>query len=99
MVVGYDRATHRVVTVLPENYMKRLPPEMVSRARLKLVPSEQERVIADILSGKAVLLRQESEVSFYKVQYEGLSVRFGYDSEKNRLLPFRKRTQGNETVS
>jgi hypothetical protein len=40
IAVGYDPATHRVVTALPNDYLRRVPSEKVLLARLKLLPSE-----------------------------------------------------------
>jgi hypothetical protein len=90
IVVGYDGATHRVVTALPDEYLQNLSPTTVKLARLKLLPSEQSRVLGDIIAGKARLLHQTESTAFYEVQYDGLSVQTGYDAVENRLCPYRK---------
>src|SRR5664279_1951092 len=59
VIVGYDPATHRVATALPAEYIRKISPKMLVLAHFRLLRSEQERVIADITSGKARLVRHK----------------------------------------
>jgi hypothetical protein len=94
VAVGYSRPTHRVVTALPDDYLRKVPPETISRARLKLLDAEQQRVISLIKDGSAELLHETGSRGYYKVNYEGLTVRVGYDSEADRLVLYSKPAKG-----
>jgi hypothetical protein len=90
VAVAYDYRTQRVVTALPDNHVQELPPEMLVRARLRLLPSERERLVADILEGRALPLHRKGETEFYEIQYEGRSARIGYHRKWNRFVRFRE---------
>jgi hypothetical protein len=79
---------------LPDEYVERLPPETVTLARLRFLSAEQEKVIADILAGKAQLLHIRGGAEFYEVLYAGQPVRIGYRADRRVLVPYRGKPGG-----
>jgi hypothetical protein len=91
IAVGYNNLTRRLVTALPDDYFAQLPPEEVTRAEFKLLPTVQERVVGDILDGKARFLRRENDSrTFHIVRYRDMDFRVGYDAAEHRLVPYRR---------
>jgi hypothetical protein len=91
IVVGYAPSTHRVVTALPNDYLEKLPPQVVTQARFQLLPSAREAVKASIAAGDAALIYETDSARFYSVEFEGLLFRIGYDVAADRLIPYRNR--------
>jgi hypothetical protein len=88
ILIGFDPVTHRIVTALPEERLHKLAPELITLARARLLPSEQERVIAEIRAGNARLLQELHSISYYELVYEGCSIKVGYDSRTNALCSY-----------
>lgn len=93
IVVGYNQQTHRLVTALPDVCLEQLPPETVRLARLRLLSAEQDKVVADILAGKAQLLHRVGGAEFYQLEYEGQRLRIGYRPDRRVLVPYRSKRE------
>ncbi len=58
VLVGFDPITHRIVTALPDGYLRKIPPELVTLARARLLASVQQTILDKITSGAARLVSQ-----------------------------------------
>src|SRR3954451_8681725 len=95
VAVGYNTFTKRVVTALPDDYMEKLSIDMIHGARVKLL--QDECVIkSDILARRnsQLLYRQNESVSHYLLRYSGLTIKTGYDSREDRLVPYLAQASG-----
>ena len=91
IVVGYAPETQRVVTALPDEYLDKLPCELVTRARFTLLPSAKEQTLAAIGTGHAKLLHETEAERFYEVEFEGLRFTIGYHVVDKQLTPYRRK--------
>ena len=88
IAVGYRNTTNRIVTALPEDYVGKLPPEMVAEARLVLLPEHTQAGISEILAGRAEELHRSGGATYYSLSYMECVVPIGYSKAKNKLVPY-----------
>ena len=90
ILVGYDPTTRRIATALPDEYLRKVPPEILVLARVRLLEAEQQRVLEDIVTGKGRLVRKSHPYQLFEVEHEGVCLHVGYDSVQKCLFPFPK---------
>jgi hypothetical protein len=95
IAVGYNTFTKRVVTALPDDYMERIPIDVIHWARVKLLKDESV-IKSDIRTRRnaQLLYCQNESVSHYLLRYPGLIMKTGYDSREDRLVPYRPQASG-----
>lgn len=90
IVVGYAPSTQRVVTALPQDYVDKLPRELVTQARFALLQSAKEETMEAIATGHAKFLHETATTRFYEVVFEGLAFKIGCRLADSRLVPYKK---------
>jgi hypothetical protein len=99
VLVGYDPVTHRIVTALPDDYLRKIPPELVTLARAKLFAAAQQTILDAIAAGAGRLVSQRGQYHLYEVEYESVWLHVGYDCAVRRLAPFPKRRGKPKTIA
>jgi hypothetical protein len=92
VAVGYNCRTKRVVTALPNTYVEQLDPELVSWAKVQLIPGVAAHVLGLIQCGDAEVVESRSRhTAVYQVIHDGEVLRLGYHSGTKRLFRPKKR--------
>lgn len=98
VVVAYKVDTARIVTVMPDEYLARVPKDTVTRANMLLLPGAKENLETAILEGRSKLVWRVSDyLSYHEIVGEdGVAVRVGYRISETggEIIPNRKKPRG-----